>query len=126
MHFNPAVFDEPDKFKPERYINEHGELHIADEFREVWTFGKGRRSCVGQYLAERNIYTIIGYTLALFTLERETDPKTGRPVDFDMDGTEDALVMEVDKYKLRFVARQGVDVEKCVLLASQQQQRRRR
>jgi len=30
---------------------------VNDDLRDPWTFGRGRRACVGIHLAERNLIT---------------------------------------------------------------------
>lgn len=49
---NPDVFPEPDKFKPERWLDERNE--DSGVVNLVW--GHGARMCIGRRLAEQEMY----------------------------------------------------------------------
>lgn len=58
LHRNDAVFPDPEAWKPERWLNEKGEVVSAEDgerAREMgrwfWAFGSGGRMCVGSNLA---------------------------------------------------------------------------
>lgn len=58
MFHDPELFDDPESFKPERYIlSEFGTKPGADTegLRDNLPFGAGRRICPGAELASRNI-----------------------------------------------------------------------
>ncbi|CCM05043.1 uncharacterized protein FIBRA_07245 [Fibroporia radiculosa] len=50
---DPDTYPEPEKFKPERWIDEQGKLRKDLKF---FNFGFGRRVCVGQYVADNSLY----------------------------------------------------------------------
>ncbi len=52
MH-DPAVFEDPDAFKPERFLNDKGQFTGPHD--HVIPFGVGRRTCLGQSLAEKQL-----------------------------------------------------------------------
>ncbi|KAF2828055.1 cytochrome P450 [Ophiobolus disseminans] len=60
LHRNPEVFPEPEKFKPERWLNlapadrQHLRAHLNN-------FGRGSRQCVGMRLAYAELYLTLGY-----------------------------------------------------------------
>ena len=62
MGYNPEMFPEPESFKPERYLDP--ELLKQEPF----TFGFGRRICVGRYLGEAVMWIAAASVLACFTV----------------------------------------------------------
>ncbi|KAG6471379.1 cytochrome P450 81Q32-like [Zingiber officinale] len=60
IHRDAAVWDEPEKFKPERFME--GGAAAATEGYKFLPFGMGRRRCPGEGLAMR----VVGLTLATF------------------------------------------------------------
>ncbi|OAY50995.1 cytochrome P450 81Q32 [Manihot esculenta] len=67
IHNDPQVWDEPRKFKPERF--EGCEAGVRDGF-QLMPFGLGRRSCPGEGLALRMIGLTLGLVLRCFEWER--------------------------------------------------------
>ena len=58
IHMDESVYEEPDKFIPERFIgNKFGcKTRVTDNNRRVtYAFGAGRRVCPGQRLAENSL-----------------------------------------------------------------------
>ena len=52
LHRNPDVFPAPEAWKPERWLNEKGEvIKDGEMMRWFWAFGSGGRMCVGSNLA---------------------------------------------------------------------------
>ncbi|XP_072035945.1 cytochrome P450 2J4-like [Amphiura filiformis] len=66
---DPKVFPEPDRFKPERFINEHGYF----EKEEVCPFGVGRRICIGETLAKMEIFIFFAHLLHRYSLVKPDD-----------------------------------------------------
>jgi len=110
-HTSEKLFERPNEFYPEHYLDENGQLRKSDELRDPWSFGKGRRACVGQHLAGRNLVTIVGYVLTLFDIENDIDPITGNPIKLDLKNVETDYKQP---YRLRFVPRPGVTLEKIM------------
>jgi cytochrome P450 family 2 subfamily E polypeptide 1 len=110
-HTSEKLFDRPNEFYPEHYLNENGKLKKYDELRDPWTFGRGRRACVGQHLAERNLIATVGYVLTLFNIESDIDPITQNPIKLDLKYVENR---DPKPYKLRFVPRPGITIEKIM------------
>ncbi|OCK82089.1 cytochrome P450 3A30 [Lepidopterella palustris CBS 459.81] len=64
MHYNPAIFPEPAKFDPERFLRE-GEVP-----RNAWRpFERGARACMGQDLAVDELRVILLLTVREFEFE---------------------------------------------------------
>ncbi|OMO61500.1 Cytochrome P450 [Corchorus capsularis] len=47
---NPKVWDEPNKFKPERHLNGAKEVVLTDPKLRLLSFSRGRRGCIGMVL----------------------------------------------------------------------------
>jgi Cytochrome P450 len=46
MHYNPDLWDEPDKFKPERFLNPNGSFNYCDS---LYQFGFGKCPLLGMH-----------------------------------------------------------------------------
>ncbi|GBB84751.1 hypothetical protein RclHR1_11320001 [Rhizophagus clarus] len=112
-HTSEKLFDRPNEFYPEHYLDENGKLKKYDELRDPWTFGRGRRACVGQHLAERNLITVVGYVLTLFNIENDIDPITQNPIKLDLKHIEGPDSLN-KPYRLRFIPRPGITLEKIM------------
>ncbi|TCD68003.1 hypothetical protein EIP91_011672 [Steccherinum ochraceum] len=69
---NDEVYPEPDKFKPERWVDKslHGDKDVDPlEF----AFGFGRRLCPGKYMAQELVFTVIATILATFNICKAKD-----------------------------------------------------
>jgi cytochrome P450 len=51
LHRDPSIWSEPEKFYPERFINENGEIDHESHHFEYLPFGLGRRACPGSMFA---------------------------------------------------------------------------
>ncbi|KAF8607575.1 cytochrome P450 [Ceratobasidium sp. AG-I] len=77
IHHDPGRYEEPEKFKPERYFNEHASM--ADSVaqgdplkRDHFAFGAGRRVCPGIQTAEQSIH--IALTRLLWAFDFSAPP----------------------------------------------------
>ncbi|EIW84442.1 PAH-inducible cytochrome P450 monooxygenase PC-PAH 6 [Coniophora puteana RWD-64-598 SS2] len=77
MTRNPEKYPSPSEFKPERFLDDEGNL-TRDEVDFV--FGFGRRVCPGRYLARASIWVAIACILAEFNIEKDKDAE-GRPIE---------------------------------------------
>ncbi|KAG5637609.1 hypothetical protein H0H81_004001 [Sphagnurus paluster] len=71
---DPAVFPDPEAFKPERWLREDGSLR---EDLKSYPFGFGRRVCPGQYIATASVLLNTALIQWAFTVRK--DPK--HPID---------------------------------------------
>jgi cytochrome P450 len=83
-----AVFGEDaDKYRPERHLDEHGELlpGVLETKRQGYvTFGFGRRICVAKDLATDTLFINIARILWATNLERVRDDN-GKEIPLDLD-----------------------------------------
>ena len=57
IHFDPKLFPEPEKFKPERFLSADGKKFIRDD--NIIGFGYGKRSCPGEPMARTEIFLFV-------------------------------------------------------------------
>ncbi|EDS36420.1 cytochrome p450 family protein 44A1 [Culex quinquefasciatus] len=81
VHFDSQYYDEPDKFKPERFSPENGGTKPFREKGVFFPFGEGPRMCLGMRFAlmqaKRGIVEIID------KFEISVDPKMKMPIVYD-------------------------------------------
>ncbi|PPJ60972.1 hypothetical protein CBER1_11796 [Cercospora berteroae] len=74
---DPNVFDYPDDFRPERWMNGHkGRTDVLEAPGDkigvpILTFGAGRRACPGFEMASRGLYSTLVLLIHFFTWERQ-------------------------------------------------------
>ncbi|KAF9477126.1 cytochrome P450 [Pholiota conissans] len=61
------MYPDPHEFKPERFIDEHGELKTD---HRVLTYGFGRRICIGRHTASSTLWMTIASLLACFNIRK--------------------------------------------------------
>ncbi|OZJ02657.1 hypothetical protein BZG36_04414 [Bifiguratus adelaidae] len=109
IHMDPDTYAEPEVFMPERHLEavtaflEHGQ-HIAFGDVPHWAFGSGRRACIGQLLAEREVLTGISRFLWAFRLEHVNDAN-GANTPIDIDSTIFGLASAPKPYRVALVLR---------------------
>jgi cytochrome P450 len=77
VHRDPGVYDLPEEFKPERFL-EGGEISIVgDSQYQLIPFGSGRRNCVGLPMAQLVIRLVLAHLLHSvdFALPEGQEPK---------------------------------------------------
>ena len=70
LHHDEDFWDEPFAFKPERYLDEHGELVPADHPNRVHTmpFSGGQRVCLGEVFAMNRMFLILTTLIQKFEI----------------------------------------------------------
>ncbi|TFY81051.1 hypothetical protein EWM64_g2966 [Hericium alpestre] len=64
------IYADPHDFNPERFLMKDGTLN-SDESKT--TFGYGRRICIGQHLADANVWIIVANFLAIYEISKAKD-----------------------------------------------------
>lgn len=115
IHFDPNRYDEPFKYKPERFINEARssvELALgADPYqRDQFTFGGGRRICPAMRLATNTLEITAANLLWAFVIKPPvTQDAYGKEMEGHVDISDTAFEPTAFRapkaFKARFVAR---------------------
>ncbi|CAL1274088.1 unnamed protein product [Larinioides sclopetarius] len=78
IHFDPELFPNPEKFDPERFLNNEGKRIKVEG--GPYLFGLGKRSCIGESLAQVEIFLLIGSLLQSFNLPYAKDVDSLRAI----------------------------------------------
>ncbi|KAM9197923.1 cytochrome P450 2E1-like [Dugong dugon] len=70
--YDDQEFPDPEKFKPEHFLNENGKFKYSDYFK---AFSAGKRVCVGEGLARMELFLFLSAILQHFNLKSLVDPK---------------------------------------------------
>ncbi|GIX69326.1 cytochrome P450 2A10 [Caerostris extrusa] len=65
MHFDPTHFPDPHRFDPSRFLDASGKKVKKEG---PYPFGVGRRSCIGESLAQMEVFIMIGSIVQNFTV----------------------------------------------------------
>ncbi|KAG1455412.1 hypothetical protein G6F46_008173 [Rhizopus delemar] len=109
MHKNPEFYEDPDEFKPERFLNNTNRMGAASnakiEDRDHFGFGWGRRICPGIHLAEKELFNFFVRFFSKFTIETELDSQ-GQNVKLNLDDyVEEGIMCKPLPCKYRIISR---------------------
>ena len=78
IHHDPNEWDNPDVFKPERFLDAEGNFSASGPrgYRSYLPFSAGRRVCLGESLAKTELFLVSSRLLHQFTFE----PAPGAPL----------------------------------------------
>ena len=68
MHHDPNQWDEPEQFKPERFIHPEGHFFIPNS--SYLPFSVGKRVCLGETLAKRELFLFLCYLIKNFRFDK--------------------------------------------------------
>lgn len=71
--FNETIWENPEKFSPERFLDSNGQLSKA-RLTGYLPFGLGRRACPGEKLAIADVFLIMTRLFQRFSFELENGP----------------------------------------------------
>lgn len=69
IHHDPAVWTDPNQFKPDRFLSEDGTK--TEEPSSFVPFGIGRRSCPGEQLARMELFLLITHLFQKFSFQED-------------------------------------------------------
>ncbi|KAK3097195.1 hypothetical protein FSP39_007347, partial [Pinctada imbricata] len=61
-NFDENLWDSPNEFKPERFLDSEGKID-REKADGILTFGVGRRRCMGEQLAKMNMFMFLSFIL---------------------------------------------------------------
>ncbi|KAJ7319206.1 hypothetical protein OS493_036369 [Desmophyllum pertusum] len=76
LHHDPAIWDEPDDFRPERFLDEDGKF-VPPRADRFLPFSAGRRSCLGEHLARIELF--LAFSRLLYNFKFENPPGCDLP-----------------------------------------------
>ena len=74
---DPALYPDPDDFKPERFLNPDGSL--GDDPILGSAFGYGRRICPGRYFVDATLFIVVASLFSVFNVEKGRDSENDPP-----------------------------------------------
>ncbi|GLH03092.1 Cytochrome P450 306a1, partial [Gryllus bimaculatus] len=81
MHHDKELWGDPENFRPERFLDEHGKLK-----RDIsLPFGAGKRLCAGETFARQGMFVVLAALLQNFNLEAK-DRSSLPPIDHAING----------------------------------------
>ncbi|KAI9264480.1 cytochrome P450 [Sporodiniella umbellata] len=109
LHFDPNLYEEPEKFRPERFLNDQRSLYATSngsiKARNNYAFGWGRRICPGIYLAETQMFCVLTKLMSTFTIEPAVSA-SGEKIYPDFDKVADnGITVGPEPFKVRLVER---------------------
>ncbi|GAW24210.1 hypothetical protein ANO14919_137920 [Xylariales sp. No.14919] len=116
INHDPEVFENPEVFDPTRFLRHpsdsqrsRGEDSKTLPGRRVWSFGGGRRACVGQDMAQKSLLLTTAKVVWCFDIEAASPDK----IDTSVDGFQGGMLMGPKPWEARFRVR-GED-RKCII-----------
>ncbi|KAF6840287.1 cytochrome p450 [Colletotrichum plurivorum] len=118
LNFDPSFAPDPDSYNPDRYLARAGmlasELAASPRYeeRDHYSYGAGRRMCVGIHLAERSQWRIVAQLLWAFRIEPEIgDDGEFVEVRTGYDVYDEGFLHVPLEFKVRLVPRSGAHAE---------------
>ena len=100
VHMDPDLWEEPESFRPERFLTEEGKLHKPSHFM---TFASGQRMCLGDKIAEMELQLFFTSLLHVFYIE---NPGPSLP---SLRGLAGVTVSPAD-YEVNFIPRREISL----------------
>ncbi|CAH1794058.1 unnamed protein product [Owenia fusiformis] len=102
LHHDERYFADPWTFKPERFLDQNGDVIPVDQRKMLMPFGAGRRVCVGEQLARARLFLFFTAMLQKFTfLPHEGD----KCPSCDPRGYTTGLLLRPNNYRVRAILR---------------------
>ncbi|CAH1799265.1 unnamed protein product [Owenia fusiformis] len=73
LHHDEKIFDEPWSYKPERWLDDSGQLVSIEERNKIFPFGAGRRVCAAEQFARTRMFLFLSNILQRFTIVQPED-----------------------------------------------------
>ena len=104
VNFNESNFPNPERFDPERFLDEKGQLVTADHpmRRNVNAFGAGPRACIGETMAKARLFLLFASLLQRFWITQDENEPVEKA--HPRKGSNFVILM-YPGYKARFIER---------------------
>ncbi|CAG8654408.1 17781_t:CDS:2 [Cetraspora pellucida] len=123
IHMDEKRYENPKEFRPERFLGLTERSAILAngnyENRDHFSFGAGRRLCIGIHLAELELLLGISRLLWCFRIENASPlGKDGKPIPINLDNARLGITVWPEEYCVKLVKRHD-NVEKVLFDLSQ-------
>ena len=95
IHLNPKNWKSPEEFQPERFLDEFGRFCNNEN---LIPFSVGKRACLGQSMAEQELFLFLAGFLHRFTFEKSEDILPD--IDFAQDDCNTSFIRYPPNYKV--------------------------
>lgn len=106
-------YPDPENFRPERWLEASWPTYMEPlsqypnlrEGKAMHTFGWGRRACLGQSIADYELFLTTASVVWGFNLLLKKSPLTGDDVSFDSQATNSSVILESKPFPMDFTPR---------------------
>ncbi|GJJ12354.1 hypothetical protein Clacol_006595 [Clathrus columnatus] len=102
MLHDESVYPDPEKFNPSRFM---GEKQLQQPDPRELAFGRGRRACPGQFIAEASVFIQVASLLATFDIRKGFDDDDIQSTKPHIIGFTTAIVSFMKPFKCKLVPR---------------------
>ena len=86
LHHDPGAWEDPERFIPERYLDEYG--HMGPKPTNWLPFSAGKRVCLGESVAKPELHLVFACLMQRFTWRAQSGTQT----DYSPDGSMAAIL----------------------------------
>lgn len=119
----PDRYPDPESFRPERWLETGWPTFMEPltrypnlrEGSSMHTFGWGRRTCLGQNLADDELFIVAASVCWAYDMTPKKCPMTGQDVCFDSQSTNSNVILEPTPFPMELRVRSEVKAEKIMV-----------
>ena len=102
LHHDESFWGDPKTFRPERFLDDNGDIIPAEDPRRkrLLPFGAGNRVCVGEAFAMKRLFIFVATLVQAFDLE-----SAGDDVPCGYDSFIDGVVLSPQSYSVKLIPR---------------------